>query len=100
MNRLEESYLDLIKHAEEATGKLINDISYNQLRTLKGFNTSLESRASRAKILKEKLKKEQNITKVNLLDNRWNSWKSRGSPVNEVSYDKDGNPILLAEKVV
>ena len=97
--RMADSRAAAIVHAETSAGKLLADISYNQLRVMTGFNTSLEARAARAKLIGDKRKAEKATLLAELLSNRWASWQARGRPVNEVTYDKDGNPVLLVEGV-
>ncbi len=97
--RMADSRAAAIVHAETSAGKLLADISYNQLRVMTGFNTSLEARAARAKLIGDKRKAEKATLLAELLSDRWVSWAARGRPINEVTYSTDGNPVLLAEGV-
>lgn len=73
-----------IAHAEKIAGKVFPDISYNQLRVMRGFNTSLETRSVLANLRDEKLRSEQAAESKQQFVARVERFVARGSLVDEV----------------
>ncbi len=82
--RMADSRAAIIEHAEKVAGKLFAEIGYNQLRVMRGFNPSLESRSVLSRLLNEKLQAEQDAESKQQFVDRVARFVARGSLTDEV----------------